>query len=410
MLGVKHREDRMRQKCARALEAFVVSGVRRLCDIGHRERWGAASIERLDDVRHIPLTHRFIESDANVGVAHPPEIDTRFQSSANNFVTAATLEVNAHRIKKVIMHHCMPQTLSSICEGNGVRVHAPGNAGQARRPVPYCIRARNDCQKYLSRANVARCLLAPDVLLPGAQRHAHRHAAACITRHPNQSARHQTLVLVLCGKETGVRTTKSHGYAKALRVTYRHVGSPFARRSKERQRKEVGSRYHQRVSGVRTLSYFAVVVNRTVGCWILKQDRKDVAPKRCTAGVPNNQIYTRRPGARLYDVDGLRVTSLVHKDRLFPLLTLHSIRKMHPLSSRCPLVEHRRVGDLHPRQLHHHRLIVQERFHSPLRNLRLIWRIRGVPARIFQNVALNNRGHERTIVTHAYVGPSYDVL
>jgi hypothetical protein len=66
-------------------------------------------------------------------------------------------------------------------------------------------------------------------------------------------------------------------------------------------------------------------------------------------------------------------------------------RHVHRLGRRRRLVEQRRVGDRHAGQVAHHGLEIQQRLQPSLRQLRLIGRVGGVPARVLQHVALDHR-------------------
>ena len=59
----------------------------------------------------------------------------------------------------------------------------------------------------------------------------------------------------------------------------------------------------------------------------------------------------------------------------------------HRLGGRRRFVEQGGVGDVEAAQIGHHRLEVEEGLESPLRDLRLVRRVRGVPGRVLQDVA-----------------------
>ena len=67
------------------------------------------------------------------------------------------------------------------------------------------------------------------------------------------------------------------------------------------------------------------------------------------------------------------------------------VRHRHRLGRRGRLIQQRGVGDLHAGQLADHRLEIQQRFQPALRDLRLVRRVGGVPAGIFQHVAQDHR-------------------
>ena len=63
----------------------------------------------------------------------------------------------------------------------------------------------------------------------------------------------------------------------------------------------------------------------------------------------------------------------------------------HRFRGRGGLVEQRSIRDLHAGQVDHHGLEIQQGFQTTLRDLGLIGRVGGVPARIFEDIALDYR-------------------
>ena len=98
------------------------------------------------------------------------------------------------------------------------RVHARGDAPQALGPVVDRVHAGHHRQQHLRGADVARRLLAADVLLARLQRHA---VARCwpsrVLRDADEAAGHLALVLVARGEERRVRAAEAQRHAEALR-------------------------------------------------------------------------------------------------------------------------------------------------------------------------------------------------
>jgi len=76
------------------------------------------------------------------------------------------------------------------------------------------------------------------------------------------------------------------------------------------------------------------------------------------------------------------------------------VEHRHRLGGRRPLVQQRGVGDLEAGQVAAHRLEVQQRLESALGDFGLIRRIMGVPARVLENVALEDRRGVGVVVAH----------
>jgi hypothetical protein len=111
-----------------------------------------------------------------------------------------------------------------------------------------------------------------------------------------------------------------------------------------------------------------------------------------------------RPRAK--DVERLRKTGVGHQELRrahTPLnpLRLHPRQHGHRLGGGGRFVEQRCIGDLHPRQVGHHRLKIEERFEAPLRDLGLIGRVGRVPTRVLEDVAENDARCDRVVVAVA---------
>ena len=75
-----------------------------------------------------------------------------------------------------------------------------------------------------------------------------------------------------------------------------------------------------------------------------------------------------------------------------------SMHQRHGLGCGGALVEHRGVGHLEPRQFLDHRLEIQQCLEPALTDLRLVWRVGGVPGRVLEDVALQHRRGQRVEV------------
>ena len=84
--------------------------------------------------------------------------------------------------------------------------------------------------------------------------------------------------------------------------------------------------------------------------------------------------------------------------------------EQHPLDDRGALVEHRRVRGVEPGEVGDHRLEVDERLEPALRDLGLVRRVRRVPARVLEHVALDDRGRDRAVVAEADHRRAHGVL
>ena len=146
-----------------------------------------------------------------------------------------------------------------------------------------------------------------------------------------------------------------------------------------------------------------------VGYWSSTPNSLRTERRRVSAS-PTIVVDPARPRARLHDVDRLRMAARVDEEGRLPFLPARLVRHEHRLGRRRSLVEQRRVRDLEPGEIDHHRLEVQQRLQPPLRDLRLIRRVRRVPAGILEDVPLDDRRRERVVVAVAEVRAEDPVL
>ncbi len=85
-------------------------------------------------------------------------------------------------------------------------------------------------------------------------------------------------------------------------------------------------------------------------------------------------------------------------------------RERHGFGGGSGLIEERGVGNRKTGEIRDHSLKVEQGFEAPLRDLRLVGRVGGVPARILQHVALDHPGHVTVVVAQPEIGPEDLVL
>jgi len=111
----------------------------------------------------------------------------------------------------------------------------------------------DETRTHLGRADVARRLVATDVLLARLQREAVRRAAVGVLRQADEAAGHAALEAVLAGEEGGVRAAVAERDAEASGVAERDVGAPLAGRLDGREGEEVGRAQDEAAEVVRAL-------------------------------------------------------------------------------------------------------------------------------------------------------------
>lgn len=128
-------------------------------------------------------------------------------------------------------------------------------------------------------------------------------------------------------------------------------------------------------------------------------------------------LKIQRPGleavverdTRLIRGNRLGMTAPIHPEN-WGSLACQGVGKSHGFGGCGGLVQQGSIGDLHPRQVDHHRLEVEQGFQPSLGDLGLVGGVGGVPGRVFQDVALNHRWRQGVGIAHAQKGAPHLVL
>src|SRR5690606_16561636 len=115
-----------------------------------------------------------------------------------------------------------------------------GNGLKARGAVVHGVEGAHVGQKGLGRADVARRLLAADVLLARLQGEAQGPVVEAVLGDANDAAGYFALVLVGTGEEARVGPAVTERHAEALGAADGDVGAELAGRLEPRQGQEVG--------------------------------------------------------------------------------------------------------------------------------------------------------------------------
>ena len=166
------------------------------------------------------------------------------------------------------------------------------------------------------------------------------------------------------------------------------------------QREQVRRDDHERAGGVRGGRERAMIAHRAVRRRILDEDRADAGVDVELRRLGDDDRHAPCRGARAHDVDRLRMAARVDEHGVLAVAR-DAVRHRDRFGGRRALVEQRRVRDRQRGEVADHRLVVEQRLEAPLRDLGLVRRVRRVPARILEHVALDHRGRVRARVAHA---------
>ena len=281
-------------------------------------------------------------------------------------------------------------------------MNAVGNAFHAFGAVIDGVHARQVRQQCLRGTNIGRGFFAADVLLAGGQSHAQRGFARCVFRYADDAARGGAFELVFKRKISGVRPAEAHRYTEALGVAQRDVRAQLGRGFQQDQAHDVGGNGDNRAFGFQTTYDALQVLHVAVFADVLEQ-RAEVFSFIRFGKIADHQLEAEIFGAGFHHVQSLRIDALVHKETLGFHLA-HAVRHRHRFGGGGRLVQQRRARHGETGQIDTHLLEVQQRFQTPLRDFRLIRRVGGVPARIFQHVAQNHVRHAGRVIAQTDIG------
>ena len=197
-----------------------------------------------------------------------------------------------------------------------------------------------------------------------------------------------------------MRTSETGRDAKSLGRTDNDIRPQRSRRRDQRERQQVGGDDGEGTGFVRAGDKTFQVADRSVGGRVLKEGAENRffgTGLRRPAENPDAQRF--RPRANQGNRLGMAMVG--HKKRI---ATLDVMAQAHGFRRGGRLVEQGRVGYFHPGEVAHHRLEIQQRFQAALRDLGLIRRVGGIPARIFQNISADDGRRECPVITRTDIG------
>ncbi|CAB4644463.1 unannotated protein [freshwater metagenome] len=242
-------------------------------------------------------------------------------------------------------------------------------------------------EKHLSGADVARRLVATDVLFSSLQSQAIGGVAIGVFRDADQATRHLTLEASAHGQVASVGTAKAKRNTKALRRSHGNVSPEFSGRSNERECQQICGNHSEATVGMRLRDSVSWVNDPARRTRVLNKDTKTFRQRG--GEVALDEFNAERFSAPSQDGLGLRQSiSVNNEDRAF--LTGNATSQQHGLSNSCGLIKHGRVSGRHSGQVSDHGLEVQQGFQATLRNLWLVGGVGGIPTGVFEHVALNH--------------------
>ncbi len=242
------------------------------------------------------------------------QVDAAGQGRCDNGVGRPG-DVRQHRVEEHLVHDVDVGSPQPVRERHRVAVHPLGDLPQPVRPVVGAVERRDDGEQGLRRADVARRLLAPDVLLPRLQRQPVRNRAVGVVADADQATGQGPLQPGAHRDVRGVWAAVEEGDAEALRRADRDVRTELARRRQQRQREQVGGHGDQGAALVRRGDERPQVPHHARGPRLLRHHAHDVGVVGQAVGeVRDDDRQAERRRAPTHHRERLRQAVGIHDD------------------------------------------------------------------------------------------------
>ena len=309
-------------------------------------------------------------------------------------------EPDTHGVEKRSGMHGIAEVRERTGKAESETVDPLRDRAQAIRPVIDRIHRGHDREKNLGRADVAGGLFATDVLLARLERETQGGISGGILGDADKPSGHPAFVLVPGGEERGMGAAESGRDAEALGRTDDDIRAEFTRRRDDREREQVGGDNRESAGLVRAGDESSEIADRAIGGRVLEERAEDRFLRAGFGRADENPDPERfRAGAEQGDRLGMTVVG--DKKRV---AALDVVAESHGLGRGGGLVEQGGIGNLHAREVADHRLKVEQRLQPALGDLRLIRRVSGIPARVFQNVPADDRGRVCPVIAGSDTG------
>ena len=345
----------------------------------------AAEAEDLDDVGQHVLRRGLVERQRHGVAVDAAQVDAPLPGPLADLGGLAG-DVHGERVEPRVVPEVEPGLAQAGGQIGGEGAHPRGDRPQPVGPVVHGVHRGHDGQQHLGGADVGRGLLAADVLLSGLQCQPVGGAAGGVDRDPDEPPGQGPAELVAGGEEPGVRSAEAHRHAEALGRPDRGVGAQLARRDQQRAGQQVGGHDGQPAGLVHRVDDRPEVADDARGPGVLQQHGVGVGGGQVGGRVAHHHVEAQWLGPGCHHGDRLWVALGVDEEDVARVAG-RAPGQSHGLGGGGALVEHRGVRDLHPGEIAHHRLEVEQRLEPALADLGLVRRVGRVPGRVLEDVA-----------------------
>src|SRR5262245_44141583 len=172
--------------------------------------------EDAEKLHEVLESRRLVERDTHVAALVLAQIDAMLARALEDALAVGWLHPNP----KSIEEGTVSQVVAFLPEAKGQHfreaVDPPGDRTNVLGAVIDSVHAGHDCEKNLSRTDVARRLVAADVLLSRLEREPERGLPLSVLRDSHDAAGHLARVLLSRGEKRRMRSSRTHRNPEAL--------------------------------------------------------------------------------------------------------------------------------------------------------------------------------------------------
>ena len=366
-----------------------------------------------DDGLDVLAAGGLVDADADAFVADVAEVDA---VSLSHFAHLGgrhgALDSQRVEIDAVVLLVAVAFQLHIEARGFGVDVGSDG--ADAFGTVPSGIETAHNSLQSRSGADVRSSLFAFDVLFAHTQSHTQCGVALDVDTPADDAAGEAALEGLGDGEEAGVRTAEAHRQTEALVAAKGAVGTHLAGGLEQSKSHQIGGHTDKDAKLVGLSDELGVVADFAKLVGILHDSTEESIVELNLAGLADNDFDVARSGVGAHHVERLREDAVVDKNLVDAVLLLGAaaavVEHNHTFAASGGLVEERRVGQRHTGHIADHRLIGHQGFETALADFGLIGSVGGVPASVFEDIALDDSRCDGVVVTHTDIALEHLVL
>ena len=279
---------------------------------------------------------------------------------------------------------------------------------EALRPVVHRVHGGHVGQQGLCSTDVGGRALATNVLLTGLECEPVGGAAGSVLRHAHNTARHLALELLRDGHEGCVRATKEEGHTEALGGAEDNVRAHLTRGFEQKQGQRVRHHGSQGAAGMQLFNGRARIHNVTFGTGVGEDGSNEVFAHDAVANIRDFDLELDGAGALSSHGKDLWMQAGIQQNA--PALLHRTRHEADGFGGGRGFVEKRGVCDGQAGEGLDHGLEIEQSLKAALGNLRLVGRVRGVPAGIFQQTAADDRRGQSIGISLAVERLQHDIL